>query len=192
MVNGMSQSDALVDRVVSIYIVEHGLVDMDTPPPWMLNDAGRLHEYAVTAAMDSVALTHVFSSHTLRSRQTVEGVADAHSLPLIQLPQPGSVLDGQIVTDETPREAAVGPVSEALLNLKAGDTALYGGNSENIFAILNKLGVPVVEGCTSDSVCVPCIDKTCFTVSDLRALWHVTIREHIPGVLGYEKTYLDA
>lgn len=182
------------DKTVSIYIVEHGLVDFSPTArkPLQLTEEGLHHKDAVTAAMSGIPLTDVFASHTLRSRQTVEGAAAAHSLAVVQLPVPGSVLDGQTVTDETPRNAAVQPVSEALLHLKKGSNALYAGNTENIYAILSNLGVPVIAGCKTDSMCVPCTDKTCFNTSDMKALWHLTISQHEPVTLGYQKTYLNA
>lgn len=182
------------DKIVSIYIVEHGLVDIgiNARKPLQLTEEGVHHKDAVTAAMSGVPLTDVFASHTLRSRQTVEGAAAAHSLAVVQLPLPGSVLDGQTVTDETPRAAAVQPISEALLNLKKGSTALYAGNSENIYAILGNLGVPVLQGCKTDSTCVPCTDNTCFDIGEMKALWHLTIRPHKSEILDYKKTYLNS
>ena len=86
----------------------------------------------------------------------------AQGLAVIQLPVPGSTLDGQPVTEQTSRRATIEPISTALLKLPAGSVALAALNSENIFAILNRPGVPVAAGdksCTPGSVCVPCADK---------------------------------
>lgn len=180
------------EEVVSIYVVEHGLVDMsvNASKPLQLTDEGLRHKDAVTAAMSTVPLTDVFASHTRRSRQTVEDAAAAHSVAVVQLPTPGKLLNGQIVTDETPRVAAIQPISKALLHLKKGSNVLYAGNSENIYAILSNLGIPVLQGCKADGMCVPCADKTCFDMSDTKALWHLTIRPHRPEILNYQKTYL--
>jgi uncharacterized protein (DUF2141 family) len=61
----------------------------------------------------------------------------------MQLPVPGSTLDGQPVIEKTSRRAATDPISTSLLKLPPGSIALAALNSENIFAILNRLGIPV-------------------------------------------------
>ncbi|MGV0779665.1 hypothetical protein [Mycolicibacterium sp. XJ775] len=62
-----------------------------------------------------------------------------------------------------------------MTDLPAGSTALVGGNTENIYRIINKLGIPVADGCGPNRQCVPCLDKTCFTANDLNSIWRVTI-----------------
>jgi hypothetical protein len=44
----------------------------------------------------------------------VEGIAAAHSLSVIQLPVPASIVDGQPVTDQTSRRAPIEPISAAI------------------------------------------------------------------------------
>lgn len=95
----------------------------------------------------------------------LEGVASAQGLPVVQLPVPGSILDGQAVTDQTSRRAPIGPISQELLKLPPGSVPLVALNSENIFAILNLLGVPAAaagQACAPGSMCVRCLDNTCF------------------------------
>jgi hypothetical protein len=44
-------------------------------------------------------------------------------------------------------------------------TAVVALNSENIFAVINRLGVPVADAGTTCAVgqsCVPCLNNTCF------------------------------
>lgn len=95
----------------------------------------------------------------------LEGVASAQGLPVVQLPVPGSILDGQAVTDQTSRRAPIGPISQELLKLPPGSVPLVALNSENIFAILNLLEVPAAaagQACAPGSMCVRCLDNTCF------------------------------
>jgi hypothetical protein len=110
----------------------------------------------------------------------VEGIASAQGLAVIQLPVPGSILEGESVTEQTSRRAAIEPISKALLNLPPGSIALAALNSENIFAILNRLGVSVAPDghCTPGSMCVQCTDKSCYPNGEYDHLWHL-VRE--PG-----------
>ena len=94
---------------------------------------------------------------------------------------PGSILDGKAVTDETSRRAPIAPIAEALLKLAPGSVALASLNSENIYAILNRLGVPLAQSgqsCAVGSMCVPCTENSCYPRNEFDQLWHV-VRE--PG-----------
>ena len=96
-----------------------------------------------------------------------------------QVPTPGTTLDGVVVSDATPSRAAVAPLVEALTQLPAGSTALVGVNADNLYAILNGLGVPVAASgsrCEIGSTCVPCLTNKCFPVSEFDHLW-VLIRD---------------
>lgn len=161
----------------SIFIVRHAETDI-TQPSLPLTPLGQQRAELLTQTLQAIRFTHVFSSHTTRSRQTVEGVARTNGLPIVQMPAPGSTLDGQPVTEQTTRRAPIEPISEALLKLPAGSVALVGLNSENIFAILGKLGVPVAaEGATCErgNACVPCTNNSCFPLMQYDQLWHVVI-----------------
>jgi hypothetical protein len=162
-------------KVVSILIVRHPESDnKQTPQP--LSARGLARADLLFQTLRGVKFTHVFSSHTLRSRQAVEKIASAQGLSVVQLPAPGSMLDGKPVTDQTSRRAAIEPVSDALLKLPAGSVALVGLNSENIYAILNRLSIPVApEGqiCSPGSICVPCTSNKCYPIKEFDHLWHV-------------------
>jgi hypothetical protein len=60
---------------------------------------------------------------------------------------------------------------------QCGDSkALVGLNSENIFAVLNKLGVPVAgegKSCMKGSLCVPCTNNSCFSRDDFDRIWYM-------------------
>ena len=163
---------------VSILIVRHA--EADTSQPTVpLTAAGRQRAELLVHTLRGVKFTHIFASHTTRARQMVEGIASAQGLPMVQLPVPGSILDGQPVTDQTSRRAPIEPISTALLKLPPGSVALVALNSENIFAILNRLGVPVApsgQSCAPGSMCVPCTDNSCYPRSDFDHIWHL-VRE---------------
>jgi hypothetical protein len=62
------------------------------------------------------------------------------------------------------------------MELPPGSVALAGLNSENVFAILNKLGVPVAkpgETCERGAMCVPCTDNSCYPRNEFDQIWHV-------------------
>ena len=151
-------------QTASILIVRHPEFD-NTQKTIPLSARGHARAELLIHTLSGVKFTHVFSSHTTRSRQAVERIAAIHMLPVMQLPTPGSVIDGKAVDDQTTRRAPIEPVSEALLKLPAGSVALVGLNSENIYAIINKLGVPVASSgstCALGSMCVPCLSNECY------------------------------
>ncbi len=161
---------------VSIFIVRHAEAD-NKQPTIPLSAVGRQRAALLAPTLKDVKFTHLFATHTIRARQMVEDIASARGLPIVQLPVPGSILDGQPVTDLTSRRAPIEPIATALLKLPAGSVALVAGNSENIFAILNRLGVPVAapgQSCAFGSMCVPCLDNTCFP-AEFDRIWHLVL-----------------
>ena len=167
-------------RSVSIIFVRHAEADTSLPGQ-PLSGIGRHRVELLAPSLQNVKFTHVFATHTMRARQTVEGIATAHGLPVAQLPAPGSLLDGQPVDEATPRAAAIEPLAAALKGLPPGSVALVALNSENFFAILNRLGVAVAaagKSCSPGSMCVPCADNSCFPRDQYDQLWHM-VRE--PG-----------
>jgi hypothetical protein len=165
---------------VSILIARHAEYDASQPTQ-PLTPAGRRRAELFAQTLRGIKFTHVFASFTTRARQMVEAIASARGLTVMQLPVPGSTVDGQPVTDQTDRRAAIEPISTALLKLAPGSVALAALNSENIFAILNRLGVSVApqgKSCTPGSMCVPCTDNSCYPRSEYDLLWHL-VRE--PG-----------
>ena len=161
---------------VSIFIVRHAETD-SSQPTIPLSAAGRQRAELLAPTLKGVKFTHLFATHTTRTRQMLEAIASAQGLPIVQLPAPGSILDGQPVTDQTTRRAPIEPIATALLKLPAGSVALAALNSENIFAILNRLGIPVAapgRSCALGSMCVPCLDNTCFP-AEFDRIWHLVL-----------------
>jgi hypothetical protein len=62
------------------------------------------------------------------------------------------------------------------LALPAGSIAIAALNSENIFAVLNRLGIPVDEGCAVGQWCVPCLNNMCFPRDMFDRIWYVVRR----------------
>jgi hypothetical protein len=147
-----------------VYFVRHGEVEF-TPPDFPLNAVGKRRALAFARTVTDVTFTHLFSSHTTRARQMVDAIAERQQLPIRQLPEPGSTIDGAVVNDRTSSRVATPLLVEALRALPPGSTALVGVNSDNVFAILHGLGVPVASAeraCTTGSTCVPCLTNQCF------------------------------
>ena len=163
-------------QTISIFIVRHAEID-NSQSTMPLSAAGRQRAELLAPTLNGVTFTHLFATHTIRARQMLEAIAAKQGLPIVQLPAPGSVLDGQPVTDQTSRRAPIEPVAAALLKLPPGSVALAALNSENIYAILNRLGVPVAEPdkpCVAGRMCVPCLDNKCFP-AEFDRMWHVVL-----------------
>jgi hypothetical protein len=156
-------SPRLPKHIISIVIVRHAESDSSRNGTIDCNRTQRAELLAQT--LRGVKFTHIFASHTTRARQMVEKIASAQGNSVTQLPAPGSIIDGQPVTDRTSRRAPIEPIATALLKLPPGSIALAALNSENIFGILNRLGVPVApsgQSCAPGSMCVPCTDNSCY------------------------------
>jgi hypothetical protein len=100
-------------------------------------------------------------------------VAAAHGLDVREFPSLGSAIDGHTIGDASPSELAAGPLADAIAKLPPGSRVLVSGNSNNLFAIMNRLGVPSADGanpCSKGVTCVPCIDNSCFPAG-FDSLW---------------------
>ena len=160
---------------VTILIVRHAETDQ-SKPHLPLSAAGEKRAQVLEQTLRGVRFTHLVSTHTVRARQMLDAIAAKQGLKVAQYPAPGSTWQGETVTDQTSRRAPIEPVAEALAKLPAGAVALAALNSENIYAILNKLGVPAAAAgrkCEPGAVCVPCLDNTCYPRNDFDHLWVV-------------------
>jgi hypothetical protein len=178
------------DDVTIIYFVRHAEVD-PTQSTFPLSAGGRLKADAFARAVSEVRFTHVFSSHTTRARQMVEPVALARTLPVQQLPAPGTRLDTTVVSDRTSSRVAIAPLVEALRALPPGSRALVGVNSDNTYAIMHGLGVPVgtaEQPCVSGRTCVPCLTNACASPR-YDQLWLLIFRRDAPQPVMIELRY---
>lgn len=160
-----------------IYLVRHAETEGIHDPRRNLSESGRVRAQALARRLADLEFDYVFSSHTLRSRNTVAPTAEAGGLEVQQFPAPGSESDGELVDYGTATEVAIRPLLAALKSVPAGSTVLVGGNSGNLFAIMAGLGVCVateVDPCIEDvSSCVPCEDRSCFPMKQHDNLWLV-------------------
>jgi phosphohistidine phosphatase SixA len=170
-----TQTAGLATRPTLVYLVRHGEAEGN---PQALSAAGRQRAQDLLATLKSVRFSHIFASHTERSRQTADVIAQAQRepLPVVQLPQPGSRVDGRAVDESLPTDAAAGPLVAAIRKVPLGSTVLVVGNTTNLFPIINELGVPVCTTvpprtpagtppttATDASVnCLPCRDGSCY------------------------------
>ncbi len=139
-----------------------------------LDAKGLARANALVRVLERVSLTHVFSSHTLRARQAVTPAAESQGLVVTPLPSLGSEVGGEVINGTSPSNLAAGPLAEALVALRPGSIALVGVNSDNLFGILNRLGVPLgtaLEPCELGATCVPCLDNSCFPRRENDNLW---------------------
>ena len=173
------------EALVQVYVVRHPETESAPADPRAIHlaDAGRQRAALLVPTLAAVRVSHLFASHTVRTREALEGLARDRSLPIVQLPEPESTLNRQLVTDEISRREAIEPISRALLSLKPGSIAVVGLNSENIFAVLHNLGVPEAPAgrpCAVGELCVPCLNNTCFPPVFDR-LWYIAFRAGAPG-----------
>ncbi len=171
--------DASADSlVVSIFIVRHGETDQSQPKTLPLSAMGLQRAEVLASTLRGVQFTNAIATHTTRTRQMIEKIALRNGLQVVQLPAPGSSVQGETVSDMTTRRAPIEPVSSALLSLPPGSVAIAALNSENIYAILNRLGIPVAnpgESCKPATWCVPCLDNSCYPGKEFDHLWHIVL-----------------
>jgi hypothetical protein len=166
-------------RPLTVVMVRHPESSSE-PPTFPLTPVGRQRAELLVQTFRDLKFTHVFASHTTRARQTAEPVAAFQKLQIVQLPEPGSLLGGQPVTDATSRQAAIAPLADAVLRVPPGSVVLLAANSDNIYGILNRLGVPLDPKCASGSMCVPCLTNACFPNAEFDRLWYLVIEPGSP------------
>lgn len=170
--------NAAQQPLVEIYLIRHPETEPapSNPRAIHLTEVGRQRAALLVTTFAGVRVSHLFASHTVRALETLEHIARDRSLPVVQLPPPGSMLNGQVVTDEVSRREAINPVADALLALPLGSVAVVALNSENIYAVLNRLGIPEAQpnaACSVGQWCVPCLNNTCFPRDAFDRLWYV-------------------
>jgi hypothetical protein len=159
-----------------IYFIRHPESDEAdaSNPTHPLTPKGMERAQVFASTVREVALTHVFSTHTTRARQTVAPAASEHGLEVTQVPKPGSLLNGAIVSDATPSRLAVEPLVQTLRSVPAGSSVLVGVNADNIFAVMSGLGVRAASAdspCSLGSICVPCVTNACYPVREYNRFW---------------------
>jgi len=178
LINLLGSSLPSLAQFITIVIVRHPEIDTAKTSESVvpLSQIGRERAALLVHTFRDIKFTHMLGSHTTRSRESLEVIAKSQNLPIMLLPASGSMLDGKPVDDQTSRRAAIEPVANALKELRRGSVALVALNSENVYAILNKLGVPVAQNgqpCVHGSMCVPCTNNSCFPRQDFDRIWYL-------------------
>lgn len=183
-----SPGPSAMHRPSTVLVVRHAETDPSQPATLPLSLGGRARAEQLAATVRGVRFTHLLATHTTRAKQMLDPIGATQGLEVVQLPAPGSILDSQPVTDQTSRRAPIEPIARALLALPPGSTVLVALNSENIYAILNRLGVPQAPlggTCTVGEMCVPCTDNTCYPRDDFDHIWHVVLQSGQSAPLAY-------
>ncbi len=166
----------VMPEVTRIYLVRHAEIDRDDPDR-MLTEAGRARAAALAKRFEDVQVDHVYSSHTLRTRDTVAPLAEFQGREVRQFPPLGSTAGGNVVENRTSGKVAIEPILKALQEVQEGDTVIVSGNSSNLYAIMAGLGVRVATDDNpcgkEDAGCLPCVDKSCFPDDEFNNLWLV-------------------
>ena len=128
-----------------VYLVRHAEVQGDPPS---LSATGRARAKLLAYQLNRARVTHVFSSHLMRTLHTVQPTAADHGLEVVQVPLPGSLRpNGKVVSQSTWAIASIDPMVEAMRNLPPGSVAVAAGHGNTLFAVMAGLGVRVDAGC---------------------------------------------
>jgi hypothetical protein len=159
----------------SIYFLRHAEIDKSTKDK-PLNAKGKARAQVLVGHFQGKRITHIYATHNDRTNDTLVPLAKERGMAVEQIPAPGSVINGEIVTNRTKGKVAIKPVVKALRNLPEGSSAVVAANSGNLYAIMAGLGVPIRESCkNSTSGCLPCKSKKCFPKKQFNNIWTVTL-----------------
>ena len=151
------------DEPTLIYMVRHSHVDLQDPDK-PLTANGHAGAALLADRFKSIPLTHVYSTHTDRTHDTVKPLAESQGLNVQRIPALGASVKGETVTNRSKGTIAIDPMVKALRNLPPGSTVVVSANSGNIYGILAELGARVGQD-------IPCADKSCFPTEEFDNLW---------------------
>jgi len=156
-----------------IYFVRHAEVKRIPGKP--LSPRGKKRARALARLLEKKRITHLFASHTNRTRDTLRPLAKRLRLPIRQEPRPGSRYRGKKVTNRLSPAYAIQPLIRALKRLPPGAVAVVAGNGENLYPIMSGLGAPDnnsdMECSLGEKICLPCKSKSCFNGRQYNNLW---------------------
>lgn len=160
----------------TIYFVRHADTNLKHPERPLFPE-GHARAERWVGYFTGVPVTHVYATHTDRTRDTVAPLAKARGMAVKQFPPIGGELDGKIVQNRTSEPSAIKPIVAAIRALPAGATAVVAGNSSNLFPIMGGIGVRGDATCTAERTdCVPCVTRDCFDTKRFNEVWKVVIR----------------
>ncbi len=155
------------------YLIRHAeIVKKDPNKP--LNTKGKARAQVLVRYMQGTRLTHIYATHTDRTRDTAKALAKARNLRIEQFPAPGSSIKGEVVNNRTKGKFAIKPMIKALQAVPNGSAVLVSANSGNLYAIMAGLGVKIKETCKNNQDdCLPCRSKKCFPKKQFNNIWTV-------------------
>ena len=157
------------------FLLRHAEINKKAPGK-PLNAQGKQRSQDLVSYMQGVRLTHIYATHSDRTRDTATPLAMARSLNVVQYPAPGSTIKSEVVSNETKGKFAIKPMIKALQKLPKGSTALVTANSGNLYAIMAGLGVSVQADCAKGADgCLPCKDKKCFPKKQFNNIWKLVL-----------------
>lgn len=121
--------------VTRVYFVRHGEIIKDDPSR-QLSDKGHARAKTLVKHFQGVPITHIYASHTDRTRDTVAPLAQERGLSVRQLPAVGTQIDGKVVDNSTSGAAAIKPLIAALRSVPAGSSVVVAGNAGNLYAVM--------------------------------------------------------
>ena len=127
-------------------------------------------------------LTAIYSSHKVRTYQTVEAIASAANLEIIQLPADGTELEPEGTT------ASECPTVEAIMSAPVGSVILVAGHSGTLYDIMGT----GVKNCSVSGLGLDTDDNDHFPkdkkgkVANFGDIWKVTIKDGV-AEFGYRK-----
>lgn len=168
-----SSLDTNSNNATTYYLIRHAEINKKEPGK-PLNAMGKQRANDLITHMQGTQLTHIYATHTNRTRDTAAPLAKDRGLRVIQYPEPGSTIKNEVVTNKTKGKFAIKPMTKALNNVAKGSTVLVSANSGNMYAIIAGLGVNVQKDCSKKAnSCIPCKTKKCFPKKQFNNIWKV-------------------
>jgi hypothetical protein len=162
------------------YFLRHAEVDMKNPDRPLI-PKGYERVSSLVEYMKDKHITHIYATHTDRTRDTVIPLAKEHGLEVLQFPKPGSTVGEKEITNRTKGKIAIKPMVNALMKVPDGSVVIVSANSGNLFAIMTGLGVHVgtkdMPCGDKDASCLLCKDKSCFPKNEFHNIWLVTVSD---------------
>jgi hypothetical protein len=156
-----------VQADTQFYFLRHVEVHMDDPDK-PLTDEGKQRARVLAEHMKGKKITHIYATHFDRNLDTVVHLAKDQGLEVIRVPKPGSIVDGDEVTNRSKGKIATEPMINALNEVPDGSAVVVSANSGNLFKIMAGVGVE------SGSDDMPCESKRCFPRDEFHNIWLVT------------------
>ncbi len=169
-----------VQADTQLYFVRHAEIDMKNPDRPLI-PKGNERAAALVKHLKGKNITHIYATHTDRTRDTVIPLAKERGLKVLQFPKPGSTVGEKEVTNRTKGKIAIKPMVNALMKVPDGSAVIVSANSGNLFAIMAGLGVRVgtkdMPCGDKDASCLLCKDKSCFPENEFHNIWLVTVSD---------------